>query len=321
MIKFNDIHKLYNIQEGDLSILSTFSAPWKRNGTLQWRSSDTYESFIVTPTDDFKFQYWKDKDIEYRYNDYGFRTDIDFKNLERGSVFLGCSFTEGIGLPVESTWGYKVANTLNTPFINLGVAGKGVDTAYRNLVAASRKFKIDNVFLFIPPLYRQEFLVEDNEWFTSYIEDWNNDKFVYNIAHGGIMQHWSEGKIEDQHRDFFNSFVFGSHRQAVTYSFKTVQAIQSLANSIDTNFYCLGYEQFNTQKQHNIAEGIPDDICEFIPARDTHWNSKVQHLIADEFIKLTGVVDLPKKEKPVEKPPVIKEKQHVEPKPKTQSLI
>lgn len=297
MINFEDIYRLYNIDKNYLSILSTFAAPWKYNSTLLWRSSDTYEAFIKTPVDDYKFQYWKDKNIEYRYNDLGFRSDIDFKNLERGSVFLGCSFTEGVGLPIESTWGYKVADALGTPFINLGIAGKGVDTAYRNLIAASKKFKIDNIFLFIPPLYRQEFLVEDNEWFTSYIKGWKTNKYIYNTAHGGILNHWSEGKVEEQHKDFFNSFLFGSNKQAITYSFKVVQAIQSVADSIGTNLYCLGYEQFNSKKEQNIAKDISDDICEFIPARDTHWDSKMHHHIANTFLELKGGVPLPKPKK------------------------
>lgn len=291
MIKYEDINSLYGIEDNYLSILHTYAAPWKRDNTQLWRSSDEYESFIKIPVDDYKFQYWKDKEVEYRYNDYGFRTDVDFSQLDRGSIFLGCSFTEGIGLPIEMTWGYKVASALGTPFINLGVAGKGVDTAYRNLLAAVKDFKIDNVFLFIPPLYRQEFIVEDNEWFTSYINKWRNDKGILNIAHGGILKHWVEGGIAEEHKDFFNSLMFGSHKQAIAYSFKTVQAIQQVANTIGTNFYCLGYEQFNTSKQEDRASKIPDDICEYVPARDRHWDSKRHHLIADSFLEMIGGIE------------------------------
>jgi len=46
-------------------------------------------------------------------------------------MFLGCSFTVGIGLDLESTWPVNVANSLNLECLNLGQGGGAMDTAFR----------------------------------------------------------------------------------------------------------------------------------------------------------------------------------------------
>ena len=45
--------------------------------------------------------------IEYKLNNYGFRTYDDLDSSE-GNVYLGCSFTYGEGHHLENTWSYKL---------------------------------------------------------------------------------------------------------------------------------------------------------------------------------------------------------------------
>lgn len=72
---------------------------------------------------------WIDAKFTYRFNKEGFRCD-EFTNIS-SIVFLGCSMTMGIGLPVEFTWPYLVSNNLNLSCYNLGIAGSSNDTAFR----------------------------------------------------------------------------------------------------------------------------------------------------------------------------------------------
>ena len=62
---------------------------------------------------EFNLVFWVDKKIEYKYNNEGFRVPYNFNDKDSGIVTLGCSFTEGVGLPYEYTWGYKLAKHLN----------------------------------------------------------------------------------------------------------------------------------------------------------------------------------------------------------------
>ena len=64
-------------------------------------------------------------DIDYKINKQGFRCD-HFSD-EEGILFLGCSFTFGVGLHEHQTWAYKVADNYNTKCWNLGIPGHGFD--------------------------------------------------------------------------------------------------------------------------------------------------------------------------------------------------
>lgn len=72
---------------------------------------------------------WIDSNFTYKFNKHGFRSD-EFTN-DPSIVFLGCSITAGIGLPIEATWPTLVANHLNLRCYNLGIGGASNDTAFR----------------------------------------------------------------------------------------------------------------------------------------------------------------------------------------------
>jgi hypothetical protein len=69
-------------------------------------------------------QYYTENPIEYKFNNYGFRTPDDF-NDDEGNIFLGCSHTIGIGHHLENTWSYKLNQSLGGKFWNLSQGGNG----------------------------------------------------------------------------------------------------------------------------------------------------------------------------------------------------
>jgi len=64
-------------------------------------------------------------DIDYKINKQGFR--CDHFSEEEGILFLGCSFTFGIGLHEHQTWAHKVAEHFGVKCWNLGIPGHGLD--------------------------------------------------------------------------------------------------------------------------------------------------------------------------------------------------
>lgn len=74
-------------------------------------------------------------EIEYNLNSYGYRCD-EFKNQE--ILVLGCSQTEGHGLPLELTWPYLLSKKINKDYISLA---KGGDGAQAQIVKAFQFFK------------------------------------------------------------------------------------------------------------------------------------------------------------------------------------
>lgn len=103
------------------------------NQEFNWNGTDTeelYQKNLRTNPADLEQYNWVNRPITYKFNSHGFRAD-EFDSTEPGVMFLGCSHTLGVGLPVESTWTHKVSSSLRLKNYNLGVGGSSNDTAFR----------------------------------------------------------------------------------------------------------------------------------------------------------------------------------------------
>jgi len=141
---------------------------YNRNCTLDFVPSDTELTWknIINDTKDYKFvkshvvnyesiqyhsvdefiEYYKLNPISYVHNSLGFR-DSDWDNKPNTvDLYLGCSFTFGIGLHLDDVWTTKLQKELNHPFINGGIPGSGIIPQYRLLMYLLTRFTIRNVF-------------------------------------------------------------------------------------------------------------------------------------------------------------------------------
>lgn len=132
------------------------------NLVLDWFGSDSLENFknkkVASEFDSWKFT--------YRYNAQGFRTKYDLEEFHANQtpchVALGCSFTEGIGLPDTISWPSQLEEKLKFPIINLGVGGSSTDTIARILTNVSSYLNIKNVYILWAFIHRFEEYTEDN---------------------------------------------------------------------------------------------------------------------------------------------------------------
>lgn len=95
---------------------------------------------------------WIDRSFEYRYNSAGFRCD-EF-DLRPSFLALGCSFTEGIGLPIEQAWPTLLGEQIGLYPWNLGVGGSSIMWCARLIEPAILKVRPSVVALLVPPLMR-----------------------------------------------------------------------------------------------------------------------------------------------------------------------
>jgi hypothetical protein len=73
---------------------------------------------------------WVDHKIEYQYNAQGFRSrEIDL--TQPGFAVFGCSFTQGLGLPVDELYHERISKELSLPVDNFGVFGASNGLAFR----------------------------------------------------------------------------------------------------------------------------------------------------------------------------------------------
>ena len=133
-----------------------------KNVELKWSGMDHADSYNQNP----RRSDWNNIDITYSYNPQGFRCP-DLNNFidQPVNIALGCSFTEGIGLPVDSIWPTLVEQQTEYPMLNLGMGGGAPDTVARVLTNISGLFDIQKVYILWPPTHRLEnyLLIDANQ--------------------------------------------------------------------------------------------------------------------------------------------------------------
>lgn len=142
-------------------------APWhpgmhSANTVSEWMPTDTKESFERLCQEPeyreyFRQQGWLEPGaITYKINSHGFRCD-EFDDRDC-MVALGCSFTIGIGLPVEVTWPQLVGRQLNLVPYTMAWGGASNDTCFRLAEYWIPRLKPKAVFMLSPPPSRFELI-------------------------------------------------------------------------------------------------------------------------------------------------------------------
>lgn len=79
--------------------------------------------------------HYRNHRISYKFNTLGYRMpELDKIDYDNYIIFFGCSNTVGIGLEIEHTFSYMIANKLNCEYINAAVGGSSPDFVINNLV-------------------------------------------------------------------------------------------------------------------------------------------------------------------------------------------
>ena len=99
---------------------------------VNWLDTDSEELYQKNLKQNYKLLKefdWVDKKFTYKFNSHGFRGD-EFDSGP-GAMFLGCSHTFGVGLPIETTWSHLISHALELKNYNLGIGSSSNDTAFR----------------------------------------------------------------------------------------------------------------------------------------------------------------------------------------------
>jgi hypothetical protein len=161
------------------------------NKSVDWLPMDTkqlYEKNLKENYQLLKVNNWIDKSFTYKFNSHGFRCE-EFTD-EPSIMFIGCSNTIGIGLPIETIWPELVSKELNMHCVNLGIGGGSPDTAFRICHGWLDIVKPEIVIFTEPPGTRIE-LVNANEI---------NNILMNNIEHCSFLKDW----IIDDNNVYFN---------------------------------------------------------------------------------------------------------------------
>ena len=134
------------------------------NLTLKWLDLDSHKLWLENMQDPKKrkqleqFGFGHPDAIDYKINTQGFRSS-EFDNSP-GFIALGCSFTCGIGLPLEQVWPSMIAEATGLTARNLGIGGCGLDTCFRLLYNYIDVLNPKFVMLLAPDPFRFELHIQ-----------------------------------------------------------------------------------------------------------------------------------------------------------------
>ena len=146
----------------------------RKNTTTVWNPGDTEENY--KPLNLNGPNYTVD-DFSYTFNSDGFRCDEFSEVSDFPVVFTGCSYTEGIGLPLHEMWTTHLINRLKKelpgariPTWNMGLGGSGIDYTARVFVEFAPILKPKYMFYLLGSIHRREFAYGDTlvqTWFPN----------------------------------------------------------------------------------------------------------------------------------------------------------
>lgn len=230
-----------------------YLTPYATSSFMPMDTNDNWVENQKIQQDKKTIQYYLDNPIEYRLNNFGFRTDYNFKYNDEVNIFLGCSHTMGIGHHLENTWSYIVNKEIGGNFVNLAVGGVGIENQFRKLLKFRNYFKIKNIFHFQPLYAREEFLYDDN--------------------YASFMAHMMPAEIKSEMSEGYAAITFGSDNHVYRKYITNVLAIESISNGIGAEYY------FNYQEPECL------DWNNSIQARDfMHHPIVLQNKLANLFL-------------------------------------
>lgn len=245
-------------------MLNIGDAPWHwgqlyAGQTLEFLPSDSKENFEKLCADPQNQKYFMEQGwlepgaIRYQINSQGFRCK-DFDLQARNIVCLGCSFTIGIGLPLESTWPQLVANELEVQTCTLAWGGSSADTCFRWAEYWLPILKPCGVFVLLPPPHRFELLTNNSDLPADVFLPGNHS--YSNSGFNRYLKHW-----------------FSVDENSRLNSKKNKLAIQQLSN--DLNMPCFAYDVFDFMANSREVVGWARDMMHAGPLAHRQLANKI----------------------------------------------
>jgi hypothetical protein len=191
-----------------------------------WSGTDSAHNFKLNCADltrkaKLKQLGWLDSGFDYRFNNEGFR-DENF-DQRPCAIALGCSHTQGVGLPEGKTWPKQLESLLGIKVWNLGVGGAALDTCFRLLEFWIQHLTAKYVFCAVPDLARYEVFSNGNwssilprtevepwlsGWQKNYLS-WEQNSQINRTKTLLAMQQICDQHSVEFHCDFLTDFTDG----------------------------------------------------------------------------------------------------------------
>lgn len=125
--------------------------------------------------------------VIYTLNTQGWRVTPHHPNADEAVVFMGCSFTFGLGLNDEDSYPYKVAEMLGDGYevFNMGVGGYGT----HQVLAMIENGYLDDISKKYKKLHVFYMAIEDHKFRVSGKSSWDTDGPAYKLMGDGSVKY------------------------------------------------------------------------------------------------------------------------------------
>jgi uncharacterized CHY-type Zn-finger protein len=150
-----------------MHVLRSFTET-RKNEEWQWNPMDLESAW--KPTNSGLPNYAKDA-FTYKFNSHGYRSDEFAVHSDFPILFMGCSMTEGVGLPINEIWPSFILEKMkklsqfagkSLPMFNIAVGGGGLDMQARCLAETIDHIKPKLIVYMHFSSYRREFCIKDD---------------------------------------------------------------------------------------------------------------------------------------------------------------
>jgi len=150
---------------------------FRKNSVAQWAPTDSEKNYRPNQ-EGGTLNYSKDA-FDYQYNSDGFRCSEFTEKSDFPILYAGCSFTEGIGLPLDHCWPHYFSEIVKEqpgnenftmPLHSVAVGGTGVDFAADMITRFTPIVKPKLIVGYFCSMYRREFCMQDyhlQQWFPN----------------------------------------------------------------------------------------------------------------------------------------------------------
>lgn len=167
----------------------------------------------------------------YKHNSFGYRSPEFAKNVD--TIFAGCSYTYGLGLPEEARWTELLSNKMNSSFVNLGIPGASVSTIVSEVMHYCKVYgNPKNIFCLFPELTRMMFYLNQNIVVSKH-RPGRQESLI-------DLQVLGESDLEDRPRFAKKPYVIEDimpTENAYLYSLKAIQMLEQFCEAAGINLY------------------------------------------------------------------------------------
>lgn len=235
---------------------------------LQWHGSDTRENYksII-----FEEPNYTQDDIIYEFTSDDYRCD-NFSDISEFSIlFMGCSITEGVGLPANELWSYHLHKKISTltnksiPYWSIAKSGTSIDYSARCFYEHSIHLKPKYAFYLMSGISRREYQFKNSK-----MQDW-----FPNISPGGYVS-----PHENLLSQIFSDPDFSSYQ-----ALRSAMILNSTAQTHGTKIFIFGLPMDNVGQAEKIRLFDKFEYIEYIPVSMSALEALSQFIEIPEYIK------------------------------------